>query len=116
MTTASSLFDEFAAALQFPYYFGHNWDALDECLCDLSWLNAKCFVLAIFDCEHLLSQDVAQSNMLLQLLTQACLEWASPVSKGEAWDRPAVPFHVVLQFNKIESEESPPAMSSLDAI
>jgi hypothetical protein len=32
------LFDEFSAALQFPWYFGENGNAFDECLADLSWL------------------------------------------------------------------------------
>jgi hypothetical protein len=38
MQTVQQLFDEFAAALQFPWYFGENWAAFDECLTDLAWL------------------------------------------------------------------------------
>jgi hypothetical protein len=33
-----TLLAQLAEAGRFPDYFGHNWDALAECLCDLSWL------------------------------------------------------------------------------
>lgn len=34
-----------AKTLEFPDYFGHNWDALEDCLTDLSWHTASGFVI-----------------------------------------------------------------------
>lgn len=34
------LLDRVARGLSFPDYFGRNWDALIDCLSDLSWSNA----------------------------------------------------------------------------
>jgi RNAse (barnase) inhibitor barstar len=36
-----------ATALRFPDWFGHNWDALADCLADLSWLPAPGYVVVL---------------------------------------------------------------------
>jgi hypothetical protein len=46
-----TLLRNIAAALQFPDWFGHNWDALEDCLADLSWRDATGFVLLFSDAE-----------------------------------------------------------------
>jgi RNAse (barnase) inhibitor barstar len=42
-----ALLDRLARALRFPDWFGRNWDALEECLTDLSWLEAKGVVVLL---------------------------------------------------------------------
>src|SRR5260221_4815902 len=34
-----------ALAMHFPEYFGDNWDAFEDCLTDLSWIDARGFVI-----------------------------------------------------------------------
>src|SRR5215467_10488887 len=45
--TQEDLFTAIAEAMNFPEYFGKNWDALEECLRDLEWISAKGYVLII---------------------------------------------------------------------
>jgi RNAse (barnase) inhibitor barstar len=98
MRTEANLYDEFGAALQFPDYFGENWDALNECITDLSWVPAQRYVLVLVDAVAVLADTPPRSlEVLTRILEHAGEEWARPISVGEAWDRPAVPFHVVLQ-------------------
>ena len=46
--TEDSFFKEISASFQFPDYYGENWDATDECLCDLEWLSF-CKILVVID-------------------------------------------------------------------
>lgn len=98
MRTLSGLFDEFAAALQFPLYFGENQDAFNECIAELETLPAgEGYVVTITDPDQVLADAGSEAlGWLARSLESAAEEWSQPVELGEWWDRPAVPFHVVL--------------------
>ena len=88
MQTIKSLFHEIAAALQFPYYFGDNWNALDECLKDLEWLPAKIFIIGITNSEFILSQEKDDDCLAFGLLLkETCEVWSLPCDEDEEWGR-----------------------------
>jgi hypothetical protein len=45
VSTKEDFLTTVARSLQFPAYFGMNWDAFEECLTDLSWYRAKGFAI-----------------------------------------------------------------------
>jgi len=47
VTDKAALLERFAVALAFPDWFGANWDALEDCLCDLSWRRGDGHVLVL---------------------------------------------------------------------
>ncbi len=98
MRTVEGMFDEMAAALQFPYYFGENWPAFDECLADMDWLPMNVgIVILVYDALEVLT-DAAETELavLVRSVGAAHSSYSEPIELGEWWDRPAVPFHVVL--------------------
>jgi RNAse (barnase) inhibitor barstar len=97
MRTKAGLIDEFASRLAFPDYFGRNWDALADCLADLDWLRGLAYAFVIHRASELLADEPpAQISAFFQLIEQTAAQWAQPVSLGEAWDRSAIPFHLLL--------------------
>ena len=98
--TPASLFAEFARALEFPDYFGHNWDALEECLADLEWLPAKGYILLITDAAHVLLDDEEEYETFLEVLRDTGEAWGSGQAGMGA--RQATPFHVLFAVSERE--------------
>jgi hypothetical protein len=98
MRTLEGLYNEFAAALQFPLYFGKNRDAFYECVAELANLPpGEGYVVTITEPDQVLvDSGVEALGWLAGSLASAAEGWRQTVELGEWWDRPAVPFHVVL--------------------
>lgn len=67
-----ALLARFAQALAFPAWFGGNWDALEDCLSDLSWLPAKGYVLLIEGAAGLRPEE---HGTLVDILAAAAAAW-----------------------------------------
>lgn len=68
----SVLLDRISAALRFPDWFGRNWDALADCLRDLSWSKARGHVLLFENTKTLNASDKAA---LIDVLEATALGW-----------------------------------------
>jgi hypothetical protein len=97
---------EWAAALQFPYYFGGNWDAFDECMHDLSWLKSTAYTLVITNADKLLADEQKEFKTLVSLLNDAATQWKLGTSGGDGHQ--GARFSIVLHCEKenIETLES----------
>ena len=67
------LFAQLATRLRFPAYFGHNWDSLEECLRDFSWLAAPRIVIAHHDLP--LASSKTDQQIYLRILVSALQHW-----------------------------------------
>lgn len=56
-TELAHFFKEIAKAFNFPDYFQPNFDALDECITDLSWIEEKEVHLMIFNYSNFLCEE-----------------------------------------------------------
>jgi RNAse (barnase) inhibitor barstar len=76
-TTRDQLFRALVEGLQLPGYFGWNFDALEECLTDLSWLPEQDDIVLL---HHAVPLDPAYSysrRIYLQVLRDAVATWST---------------------------------------
>ncbi|MDR2241109.1 MAG: barstar family protein [Zoogloeaceae bacterium] len=70
-----ALLDRIAETLSFPDWFGHNWDALADCLGDLSWLPAHGYFILLTHCGDFRARDGAAFAAALPVFAAAAEVW-----------------------------------------
>ncbi|MDP9863431.1 MULTISPECIES: barstar family protein [Streptosporangium] len=81
ITTSADAMAAIAGALSFPDYFGHNLDALYDCLTDLTWLPAGEHLLVWSDSSVLRAADQPAYEAIRTVLAEAVADDAP----GEAF-------------------------------
>jgi RNAse (barnase) inhibitor barstar len=64
-----------AKALKFPDWFGHNFDALADCLADMSWKPAEGYLVLLEHCDGIHGKAEENFVSTLQIFEQAASDW-----------------------------------------
>lgn len=106
--TVDRLFQEMAAALQFPAYFGHNWDAMAECIEELDWYDWSACLIILTRTDLLLHGHENDFRILCRVLGKAATAWsAQRGNRGSAITYSAAkPFKVVFHSEPGKKNEA----------
>jgi hypothetical protein len=100
MKSWQGLHDEFSASLQFFDGYGEVGPALEECLeCLDEWLPTGAYVLVVEGAEEVLIDEEEQEqglSCLLGILNRVGISFSLPIEGNPPFDRPPIPFHVLL--------------------
>lgn len=62
-------------ALGFPEWFGHNWDALEDCLTDMTWQPADGYVVILSQADDFRAAQEEEFAAALRILDAAADFW-----------------------------------------
>jgi hypothetical protein len=71
----SALLDVIATAFHFPDGFGRNWDALSDCMQDLSWCRKQGWFVVMRDSAVFAAAVPAAHATLLKILEMVAADW-----------------------------------------
>ena len=75
-STERQLLRVIGTALNFPDYFGENWDALDECLRDMSWHPANGYLVIVRNSAELWREHLTTAGKLVESWLFAAEDWS----------------------------------------
>lgn len=68
------LFDLFSKELNFPDYFGRNWDALYDCMSDLAWIPEHKIIITHKDIPF--AKEWSEQKIYLDMLIDLVNNWS----------------------------------------
>lgn len=69
------LLNHVASALHFPSHFGDNWDALEECLTDMEWVDAPGYLIYYDHIDPLLTAHADHFATFIEICRDAVGSW-----------------------------------------
>lgn len=70
------------AALQFPYYYSRNWDSLQECVRDLSWIESREITIFFAEADTLKTSLGDDLGVLASILADAARSGATTLQRS----------------------------------
>jgi RNAse (barnase) inhibitor barstar len=62
-------------SLRFPEWFGHNWDALADCLLDMGWLPAPGYLIILQHCDGIHGRAEEDFIKLMRVFQETADTW-----------------------------------------
>jgi len=94
----------FSDAFNFPDYYGHNWDAFNDCINDLTWLDASLYLLILIGIDKS-EIDEESKNILLELLDIASRRWMKGENHNLRFQNIPIPFHILVVIDEGKTDK-----------
>lgn len=75
LATKAQFLTASARAMDFPSYFGHNWDAFEESLNDLTWAPAQGYLVVFDGAGHFAQAQPDEFAVALDILRESVKRW-----------------------------------------
>ncbi len=86
--------DNIARAMEFPAYFGKNWDALNDMLTDVEWARAAGYIVLFQDPERFIKNAPDDWGVAVDIFTTTI----------EFWKEQGIPFYILLRGVKARDD------------
>lgn len=87
ITNKKTFLAQIAHEMEFPDYFGKNWDALNDCLTDMRWTQGHGYIVLFQTPERIYKKSPQDLAVALDIFKSAI----------EFWKELNIPFYVLLQ-------------------